>query len=96
MSTKECDGLYVRCCECGMMVKESKWEAHAATPCATAEGGRDARIAAAAPELLEACKVAENDLLVYLSQGWDFQKMVARELLDTIRGAIAKAEGGAS
>jgi len=45
MSAKECEGLYVRCCECGVMINESEWEAHAIAPCA--EGARGVRAASA-------------------------------------------------
>jgi len=48
MSAKECEGLYVRCCECGVMINESEWEGHAAAPCAVPKQHEAARSAASA------------------------------------------------
>jgi len=100
MSAKECEGLYVRCCECGVMINESEWEAHAATPCATAEGGRDARIAAAAPELLEACEYAFDFIPVVRARfpiSMRNQDKYRLELVSSLLSrATHKAKGGAS
>lgn len=58
----------------------------------TTDGGpqaeANARLIAAAPELLEACRLA-------VEQNWGQPKGVTVPALDPIRAAIAKAEGGA-
>jgi len=87
MSAKECEGLYVRCCECGVMINESEWEAHAIAPCAVPKQHEAARSAEGARGV-RAASALVADMSV--------ETAAAPELLDTIRGAIAKAEGGAS
>jgi hypothetical protein len=59
---------------------------HGRTATAKAEGHANARLIAAAPELLEALCLAHDYLA---GNGWDDDPR-----LDTIRAAIAKATGG--
>lgn len=58
--------------------------------------GNNARLIAAAPDLLEALEETADDIEAWAREmGWG-PRSAARQRLDAIRAAIAKAKGGAS
>ena len=55
------------------------------------EARANARLIAAAPELLEQCKLFEKHLRVEAAMPWGFDE---REMRDKLREVLAKVEGG--